>query len=265
MDLLDAPVAAERLEQGTHATVAGDGQPIHQRGIGKGFVGPLRHALAFRLVCPRERTWMCTTLLQRSPRFEEGFLEITADGHDFPGGLHRRAKRSVGRAKFVKGPPWNLDHAIVQRWLEGGGGPLARDGVGQFVKGVANRNLGRHPGNGVTGGFGRQGGGARHTRVDLDHADFARELVEGKLDVASALDVQRTNESKRLISQALVVGVAEGLERSHNGGFARVDAHRVDVFHGAHDGRVVRFVSHHFVFELLPAEDGFLNQDLGDA
>ena len=265
MDFLDAPVAAERLEQGTHATVAGDGQPIHQRGIRKGFVGPLGHALTLRLVCARERTWMCTTLLQRSPRFEEGFLEITADGHDFPGGLHRRAKRSVGRAEFVKGPPWNLDHAIVQRWLEGGGGPLARDGVGQFVKGVANRNLGRHPGNGVAGGFGRQGGGARHTGVDLNHADFARELVEGKLDVASALDVQRTNEGERLISQPLVVGVAEGLERGHNGGFARVDAHRVDVLHGAHDGRVVRFVSHHFVFELLPAEDGFLDQDLGDA
>ena len=85
MDLLDAPVAAERLQQGAHATVAGDGQPIHQRSIRKGFMGSLGHALTLGLVCPRERTWMCTTLLQRSPRFEEGFFEITADGHDFPG------------------------------------------------------------------------------------------------------------------------------------------------------------------------------------
>ena len=57
---------------------------------------------------------MCTTLFEW-PTLEEGFLEITADGHDFPADFID-AKRSVGCAEFV-GPPWNLDHAIVQRWL----------------------------------------------------------------------------------------------------------------------------------------------------
>ena len=46
MHLLNTPIPAEGFEQRTHAAVAGDGQPVHQRSIGQRFMGTLRHALA---------------------------------------------------------------------------------------------------------------------------------------------------------------------------------------------------------------------------
>ena len=85
------------------------------------------------------------------------------------------------------------------------------------------------------------------------------------MDVAAALDVQRPNQRKSLISKALVVSVAKGLKRCDDRGFARVNAHRVDVFHGTDDGGVIGFVPHHFVFEFLPAQNGLFNQHLGNA
>ena len=62
-----------------------------------------------------------------------------------------------------------------------------------------------------------------------------------------------------------MVSVAEGLQGRNDRGFPRVNAHRVDVFHRTDDGRIVRFVPHHFVFEFLPAQNGFLNEHLRDA
>ena len=82
------------------------------------------------------------------------------------------------------------------------------------------------------------------------------------MDVASTFDVQGSNQGERLVSKALVVSVAEGLEWSDHGRFTRVDAHRVDVFHRTDDGGVIGFVSHHFVFKFLPPQNGLFNQDL---
>ena len=59
-----------------------------------------------------------------------------------------------------------------------------------------------------------------------------------------------------------MVSVAEGLQGGDDRGFTGVDTHGVDVLHGADNGGVVRLITHHLVFKLLPAEDGFLNQHL---
>ena len=59
-----------------------------------------------------------------------------------------------------------------------------------------------------------------------------------------------------------MVGIAERLQRGDDGGFAGVDAHRVDVFHRTNDGGVVGFIPHHLVFEFLPAKDGFFDEHL---
>jgi len=44
-----------------------------------------------------------------------------------------------------------------------------------------------------------------------------------------------------------------------------MDAHGIDIFDEADSDHLVFFVADHFQFQLLPAEDGFFNQDLSDA
>ncbi len=56
-------------------------------------------------------------------------------------------------SELVEGPARYLDDDVVQGRLEGGEG-LAGYPVGYLVQGLADGDLGRHPGNGVTGGLG---------------------------------------------------------------------------------------------------------------
>ena len=265
VDALDGPAASEGLQQRAHAPVRGDREPIDQRVFGQRLLGPLQLVLTVGLVRPGQRTRMGNTLFQGRPRLEEGLFETATDGHDLAGRLHAGAQRSVGRSELVKGPSWNLDHAVVEGRLEGGRGPLARDRVWKLVEGVPDGDLRRHPRDGVTRGLRRQGRGTGHAWVDLDDPDLTRGLVEGELNVAAALDVERANEAQGVVTEDLVVRVAEGLQRRHHDRLAGVHTHRVDVFHRAHDGGVVRLVAHDLVLEFLPAEDGLLDEHLVDA
>ena len=265
VDALDGPAAAEGLQQRAHASVRGNRQPIDQRVFGQRLLGPLQLVLTVGLVRPGQRTRVGDTLLQGRPRLEESLFETATDRHDLAGRLHAGAQRSVGRPELVKGPSWNLDHAVVQGRLEGGRGTLARDRVRQLVEGVPDGDLRRHPRDGVTRGLRRQRRGTGHAWVDLDDTDLARGLVERKLNVAAALDVERPDEAQGVITEDLVVRVTEGLQRRHHDRLAGVHTHRVDVFHRAHDGGVVRLVAHDLVLEFLPAEDGLLDEHLIDA
>jgi len=51
------------------------------------------------------------------------------------------------------------------------------------------------------------------------------------------------------------------LLRRHGDRIAGVNAHGVDVLDGADDDGVIRHVAHHLQLELLPAEDGLLDED----
>ena len=64
VDLLNAPAASKRFQQRSHASVAGDGKPVHQRGIGEGFVRPLGHSLTFGFIGSCERTRVGAALLE---------------------------------------------------------------------------------------------------------------------------------------------------------------------------------------------------------
>ena len=59
-----------------------------------------------------------------------------------------------------------------------------------------------------------------------------------------------------------MVAVRQRLLGCDHDGLAGVDAHRVEVFHGAHDDGIVSAVTHHLIFVLLPTKDAFLNEDL---
>ena len=200
VDLLHAPSTSEGLEQRTHTAVGGDGQPIDQGGVWKRLVGSLRHPFTLRFIGSGQRSRVGTTLFEGRPCFQEGLLEITTDGHALSGRFHRRTEGAVGGSELVKGPTRNLAHAVVQGGLKRRSGALARDGVGKFVEGVAHGNFCGHSSDGVAGRFGGECARARHPRVHLNHANFTGELVECELNVAAALDVQRSNQRKGLVA-----------------------------------------------------------------
>ena len=62
--LLHAPIPSEGFQKRPHAAVAGNRQPVHQRSIGQGFVGTLRHALALGFIGAGKRAGVSTALFQ---------------------------------------------------------------------------------------------------------------------------------------------------------------------------------------------------------
>ncbi len=60
----------------------------------------------------------------------------------------------------------------------------------------------------------------------------------------------------------MVVGVRQGLRRSHHDTFAGVDAQRVEVLHVADSDAVVEAVANDFILDLFPSFERLLHQDL---
>ena len=199
--------------------------------------------------------------LQRADGLHEGALKGVADGHDLAGGLHLGAQGAAGGGELVEGQPGQLQHAVVQGGLEAGGG-LAGDGVGDLVQGVTQGHLGGHLGDGVAGGLGGQGGGAAHAGVDLDDGILVAVRVQGQLDVAAALDLQGGDDVQGGGAEHLVLLVGQGLGGGHHDGVAGMDAHGIDVLHGADLDDVASGVPHDLELDLLPAGDGALDEDL---
>ena len=66
-------------------------------------------------------------------------------------------------------------------------------------------------------------------------------------------------------AEQVVFLVVQRLPRGHDDGLARMDAHRVEVFHVADSDAVVAPVPHDLVFDLFPAPQALLDQHLGHA
>ena len=198
--------------------------------------------------------------LQRADGLQQALLNGAAHAHHLAGGLHLGAEPVVGGGELVKGEAGHFGDHIVQGGLKGGGGV----GDGDLVQGHAHADLGGHSGDRVAAGLGGQGGGAGDAGVDLDQIVLEGVGVQGKLDVAAALDLQRPDDPQGAVPQHVVFLVGQGLGGADHNGVAGVDAHRVDVLHVADgDGGVVR-VPHHLVFDLLVALDALFNQHLMD-
>ena len=100
---------------------------------------------------------------------------------------------------------------------------------------------------------------SRLQRLAHDVAGLQREL-----DVAPALDAERADDLQAGGAQRLVLLVRERLAGGDDDAVAGVDAHRVDVLHVADGDAVVGAVAHHLVLDLLPADQGLLEQRLAD-
>ena len=129
---------------------------------------------------------------------------------------------------------------------------------------LPGRDLGRHPGDGVAGGLGGQGRGARDPGVDLDHVVGVGVRVERELDVAAALDPQPPDDPQRRRAQPLQLAVGKGLAGRDHDRVPGVDSHGVQVLHVADREAGVLGVPHHLVLDLLPAQQGPLHQHLPD-
>ena len=200
--------------------------------------------------------------LEHPGRLLDRLLEVAADGHDLADGLHLRADLLRDAPEFLQVPARDLDDEIVQGRLEAGR-RLFGDRIEQLGQGVAEDELGRDEGQRIAGRLGGQGRAARQPGVDLDDPVVAVLGIEGELDVAFADDAEVADGLDRDLAQQVVFGVGQGLRGRDDDALARVDAHRVEVLHVADRDAVVVRVADDLVFDLLPAFEVFLDQDLG--
>ena len=168
-----------------------------------------------------------STRLQRSQRLLEGFLERAPDRHRFAHRLHLRRQRGGGAGEFFKGKAGNLGHHVVDGGLKAGRGFLG-DVVGNFVEGVAHRQLGRKLSDRKARRLRSQGRAPRHPRIHLDHNEIAVVGVDGKLNIrAAGLHPDLTDDLNRGIPQPLVLLIGQGLGRGHGNRIAGMYPHGV--------------------------------------
>ena len=140
-------------------------QPIPFRGLDvfQQFFG-MHHALA--VVAESDGI-----VFQTLTGFLDRFGEAAPDCHHFAHAFHLQAQRIVGSFEFIEVPTGDLDDHVVECRFE-----ISRRGFGdlifQFIQLIANGEFGRDLGNGISGGFARQGGGAADARIDLDGNDL---------------------------------------------------------------------------------------------
>ena len=257
-------VQEEHVDLGGAVDVAQVAAPAHQLGDGEEPVvlGDLdiAHQVGGGLLVELLVVDVVDADLQTADALQEGLLHGAADGHDLAGGLHLGGQAVVGGGELVEGEAGQLGDDIVDAGLEGGGGGGDHD----LVQGQTHGHLGGDPGDGVAGGLGGQGGGAGDSGVDLDEVVFEGVGIQGELDVAAAGDLQLPDDLQGRVLQHVVFLAGEGLAGGDDHGVAGVDAHGVDVLHGADgDGGVVG-VTHDLELDLLVALDGLLHQDLVD-
>ena len=198
----------------------------------------------------------------RSPDgLHQSHLKGGGDGHDLAGGFHLGAQLPAGTGEFVKGPLGNLHHHIVQGGLKAGAG-FAGDVVGNLIQGVAQGNPGADLGDGVARGFGSQGRGPGHPGVDLNHGIFKAVRIQCELAVAAAHNADFRDDVQGRAAKHLIFLVRQGQGWGHHNGVAGVNAHRVEILHGAHGNHVSRSVPDGFKLNFLPAGDAPLHQNL---
>ena len=227
-------------------------------------MGALIHRFTVAGICFSQGPGMRLAVFQRCHCFEESLLEVATNRHHFACRFHTGTKGSVRGSELVEWPARDLDNCIIESWLKGSSGPLTSDGVGQFIQSISDCNQCRHSRNWITGGLGCKSRRTRYAGVDLNDTIFTSVLVDRKLNIATALDVETANEAKCSISEALMVSIRKSLSRCDNDGLPSVNTHRVDVFHGTNDCAIVVGISHDFVFKFLPSQDALFNQNLPD-
>ena len=132
-------------------------------------------------------------LLQGADGLHQRPFKIGANAHHLSGGLHLGGEGSLCGDEFIEGQTGHFHHAVVQRGFKAGIG-LARNRVFDLVQGIAQGDLCRHLGDGITGGLTRQCGRTAHTGIHLDDAVFKAGGMQSKLHVAASRDLQLVDD-----------------------------------------------------------------------
>ena len=202
-------------------------------------------------------------VLQRAERLLQRLREAAPDGHRLADRLHVRGQLGVRAGELLEREPRHLDHDVVQRGLEAGR-RLAGDVVADLVQRVADGQPGGDLGDREAGRLGGQRRGPGHPRVHLDDDHPAGPRVHRELDVAApGVHPHRADHRDGHVAHVLVLAVGQGHRRGDRHRVAGMHAHRVDVLDRADHHHVVVAVAHQLELELLPAEDGLLQQHLG--
>ena len=198
---------------------------------------------------------------QRTHSLENSAFKVAVNAHDLARGLHLRAQRLICVDELVKRPAREFYYTVVKRRLKAGLG-LLRYGVGDFIKRIADGNLGRNLGNRIPRCLGGQCRGTAYTRIYFDNIVAVAVGVEGILRVAAAFDAEFADNAQGSASEHLILMVGQRLRRCNDDGVARMHAHGVEVFHIADGDAVVVAVTHDFVFDFLPAGHTALDKHL---
>jgi hypothetical protein len=108
-------------------------------------------------------------IIYRTNRFLERFFKCAADAHNFAHTLHAAAQETTDPIEFFQIPARNLDDYVVQTWLEAGAGYFG-DGVLDLVEWDPKANLSSNEREGVSSGFGGQGGRTGKSSVNLENS-----------------------------------------------------------------------------------------------
>ena len=136
VDLRDGDACLERGKHGKETLIVAIVELFCERIAGKpGHLGRIEAGVAD---------------LRAAHRLHERLFKRCADGHHFARGLHLRAQRALGIHEFIKRPLGQLYHHIVERGLKAGAGFAAGNGVWDLGQGIADGDLCRDFGDGVT-------------------------------------------------------------------------------------------------------------------
>ena len=253
-ELVDLPIAAagdHRLAHGKDPIGGGGAQgPGQGRGFPAG-IGPVTAPAGM-------------ARFQGAQGLLERLLKTAANCHRLPHRLHRGGEHRRAAPELLEGETGNLRDHVVDRGFEAGRRG-AGDVIDDLVEGVAHRQAGGDLGDRKTRGLGGQRRAARNPRIHFDHHHIAVGGVDGELDIAAArIHADFADDRDRLVAQALVFPVSEGLGGRHGDRVAGVNPHRIEVFDAADDHHVVGAVAHHLQLKFLPAQQRLLDQDLGD-
>ncbi len=135
-------------------------------------------------------------LFQRPDRLHQRTLKVIADAHHFSRSLHLGRQCALRRDELIKRQSWDLDHAVVKRWLEAGIS-LAGDGVLDLIQRIAQRDLGRHLGDGITRCLTCQRGRTAYTGINLDHTVLETGGMQSELHITPAGNSQLVDDVER--------------------------------------------------------------------
>ena len=190
--------------------------------------------------------------IKRTKCFLESLLDSSADCHYLTGRLHCSGECSVCGLELVKRPACNFDHHVVNGRLKACRS-CTGDGVCDLVKVHTDCDLCGNTGDRVTGCFGCKGRRPGYTRVDFN--DPVISVSEGKLNVASSLHVECTDDLDCSPAHNAELVCSQGKDRCDHNGLTGVYSHRVNVFHTADDDTGISCIPHDLELNLVPAFD----------